>query len=95
MGILWQQVFAAIVAALIAIALTLSTALAGPPRPRVPRQTPTEQRTPKATATPEQRTPKATATPDEHPEYWCRTGRNPGRCRPGTPAPLPSRERVR
>jgi len=83
-GMTSQQIFAAIVAALIAIALTLSTALAGPPRPRVPRQTPTEQRT-----------PTATATPDEHPEYWCRTGRNPGRCRPGTPAPLPSRNRVR
>lgn len=80
-----QQVFAAIVAALIAIALTLSTALAGPPRPpRVPRQTtPTERRT---TATP---------TPDERPDYWCRTGMRDGRCRPGTPAPMPSPGRVR
>lgn len=80
-----QQVFAAIVAALIAIALTLSTALAGPPRPpRVPRQT-----------TPTERRDTATPAPDEHPEYWCSTGRNPGRCRPGTPEPLPSRGRVR
>lgn len=40
-------------------------------------------------------TPRATPAPGSSSgEYWCRTGRNPGRCRPGTAPAVDRRGRA-